>query len=162
TNLWTMPIRNRIDMLATGMRTPVGVKIFGPDGGELQRLGTAIEGLLREVPGTRSAMAERSASGWYLDVEVDRAAAGRLGMNVMGVQDALMAAVGGALATQTVEGRERYGVVVRYPMDLRQSVASIADVRVPAMGGSTQVPLGQVARIRMAEGPMVVKTENAF
>src|SRR5690606_18068346 len=93
TNRWPMPNRNRIDMLATGMRTPVGVKIFGPDGGELQRLGTAIEGLVREVPGTRSAMAERSASGWYLDVEVDRAAAGRLGMNVMDVQDALMAAV---------------------------------------------------------------------
>jgi copper/silver efflux system protein len=162
TNLWTLPIKNRIDMLATGMRTPVGVKVFGPDLGELQRIGTRIEGLLREVPGTRSAVAERGASGYYLDVEVDRAAAARLGLNVMDVQDALMGAIGGVVATHTIEGRERYGVLVRYPRDLRQSVAAVADMRVPAMGGSLQVPLGQVATVRLSEGPMVIKTEDAF
>jgi copper/silver efflux system protein len=161
-NIWTMPIQNRIDMLSTGMRTPVGVKVFGPDLEELQRIGTEVEGLLRHVPGTRSAVAERGASGFYLDVEVDRQAAARYGLNVMDVQEALMAAVGGTVATQTVEGRERYGVLVRYPRDLRHSIQRIAEVRIPVMGGMTQIPLGQLAQIRAAQGPMVVKTEDAF
>ncbi len=162
TNIWTMPIRNRIDMLATGMRTPVGVKIFGPDLTELQRIGTQIEQLLHDVPGTRSAVAERAASGYYLDVEVDRAAAARHGLNVLDVQEAMMAAVGGIVATQTVEGRERYSVLIRYPRDLRQSIAAVAQAAVPVMGGMTHVPLGQVASVRMAEGPMAVRTEDAF
>jgi copper/silver efflux system protein len=161
-NLWTMPIQNRIDMLSTGMRTPVGVKIFGPDLRELERLGTEVEGLLRQVPGTRNAVAERGVSGFYLDVDIDRAAAARYGLNVMDVQDALMTAIGGTVATQTVEGRERYGVLVRYPRDLRQSIDAIAQVLVPAMGGLTQVPLGQLASVRAAQGPMVIKTEDAF
>ncbi len=162
TNIWTMPIRNRIDMLATGMRTPVGVKVFGPDLDQLERIGTDIERLLRDVPGTRSAVAERGASGYYLDVEVDRAAAARYGLNVLDVQEAMMAAVGGSVATETVEGRERYSVLVRYPRDFRQSVTAIAQTRVPVMGGMTQVPLGQLATVRMAQGPMAVRTENAF
>ncbi len=162
TNIWTMPIRNRIDMLATGMRTPVGVKVFGPDPAELERIGTEIEQLLRAVPGTRSAVAERAASGYYLDVEVDRAAAARHGLNVLDVQEAMMAAVGGIVATQTVEGRERYSVLIRYPRDLRQSVAAVAQAAVPVMGGATHVPLGQVATVRMAQGPMAIRTENAF
>lgn len=160
-NIWTMPIKNRIDMLATGMRTPVGVKIFGPDLDEIQRIGTEVEGLLRQVPGTRSAIAERGASGFYLDVEVDRDAAGRYGLNVAEVQSALMAAIGGEVATQTVEGRERYGVIVRYPRDLRQTAERVHQVLVPTPIGA-QVPLGQIAHIRAAQGPMVVKTENAF
>jgi copper/silver efflux system protein len=162
TNLWTLPIKNRIDMLATGMRTPVGVKVFGPDLDELQRIGTEVEGLLRHVPGTRSAVAERGASGNYLDIDVDRAAAARFGLNVMDVQDALMGALGGSIATQTIEGRERYDVLVRYPRDFRQSVAAVSELRVPVMGGSLQVPLGQLATVRLTQGPMVVKTENAF
>src|SRR5690606_19655021 len=101
-------------------------------------------------------------SGYYLDVEVDRAAAARYGLNVLDVQEAMMAAVGGTVATQTVEGRERHGVLVRYPRDFRQSVSAIAQTRVPVMGGMTQVPLGQLATVRMAQGPMAVKTENAF
>jgi copper/silver efflux system protein len=161
-NLWTQPIKNRIDMLATGMRTPVGVKIFGPDVDELQRIGTEVEGLLRQVPGTRSAIAERGASGFYLDVEIDREAAARYGLNVMEVQDAMMTAVGGTVATQTVEGRERYGVLVRYPRDLRHSAQRIAEVRVPTMGGMQQVPLGQLATLRATQGPMMIRTENAF
>jgi copper/silver efflux system protein len=160
-NIWTMPIRNRVDMLATGMRTPVGVKVFGPDLAEIERIGTEAEGLLRQVRGTRSAIAERGASGFYLDVEVDRAAAARYGLNVMEVQEALMAAIGGSLATSTVEGRERYGVVVRYPRELRQSGDRLREVLVPTPAGA-QVPLGQLATIRAAQGPMVVKTENAF
>jgi Cu(I)/Ag(I) efflux system membrane protein CusA/SilA len=162
TNLWTLPIKNRIDMLATGMRTPVGVKVFGPDLDELQRIGTEVENLLRDVPGTRSAVAERGASGYYLDVEVDRAAASRFGLNVVDVQDALMGALGGSIATQTIEGRERYGVLVRYPRDFRQSVAAVGNLRVPVVGGMSQVPLGQVATVRLAQGPMAIKTENAF
>ena len=162
TNLWTLPIKNRIDMLATGMRTPVGVKIFGPDLTVLQTLGTQIESLLRDVPGTRSAIAERGASGYYLDIDIDRPAAARLGLNVMDVQNALMGAVGGVVATEAIDGRERYDVLVRYPRDFRQSVAAIAELHVPAMGGSLQVPLGQIATVRLAEGPMVVKSENAF
>jgi copper/silver efflux system protein len=162
TNLWTLPIKNRIDMLATGMRTPVGVKVFGPDLDTLQRIGTEIEGLLREVPGTRSAVAERGASGYYLDIDIDRAAAARFGLNIMAVQEALMGALGGSVATQTIEGRERYGVLVRYPRDFRQSVEAVSDIRVAVMDGSSQVPLGQLATVRLTQGPMVVKTENAF
>lgn len=162
TNLWTMPIKNRIDMLATGMRTPVGLKIFGPDLEELQRIGTEAEVLLRQLPRTRSAIAERGVSGYYLDVEVDREAAARHGLNVMDVQDALMTAIGGVVATETVEGRERYGVLVRYPRDLRQSAAAVAEMRVPIMDGATQIPLAQLATLRMTQGPMTVKTENAF
>jgi copper/silver efflux system protein len=161
-NLWTMPIQNRIDMLATGMRTPVGVKVFGPDVDELQRIGTEIEALVRQVPGTRSAVAERGASGFYLDVEIDREAAARYGLNVMDVQDAMMTAVGGTIATETVEGRERYGVLVRYPRDLRHSTERIAQARVPTMDGMAQVPLGQLATLRATQGPMVIRTENAF
>jgi len=161
-NLWTMPIQNRIDMLATGMRTPVGVKVFGPDVDELQRIGTEIEGLVRQVPGTRSAVAERGASGFYLDVEIDREAAARYGLNVMDVQDAMMTAVGGTIATETVEGRERYGVLVRYPRDLRHSADRIAEARIPTMDGTTQVPLGQLATLRATQGPMMIRTENAF
>lgn len=161
-NLWTMPIRNRIDMLSTGMRTPVGVKVFGPDPVELQRIGTEVEGLLRQVPGTRSAVAERAGTGSYLDVEVDREAAARLGLNVMDVQEALMVAVGGEVATRVIAGRERYGVLVRYPRDFRQSAGAVAGMRVPAMGGATQVPLGQMATLRFSEGPMAIRTEDAF
>jgi copper/silver efflux system protein len=136
--------------------------VFGPDLDELQRIGTEVEGLLRHVPGTRSAVAERGMSGFYLDVEIDRAAAARYGLNVMDVQDALMTAIGGTVATQTIEGRERYSVLVRYPRDLRQSTAAIGEVRVPVMGGQRQIPLGQLATLRATQGPMVVKTENAF
>jgi copper/silver efflux system protein len=161
-NIWTLPIQNRIDMLATGMRTPVGVKVFGADIDELQRIGTEVEGLLRQVRGTRSAVAERGASGFYLDVEIDREAAARYGLNVMDVQDAMMTAVGGTIATQTVEGRERYGVLVRYSRDLRHSAERIAQVRIPAMDGMLQVPLGQLAALRATQGPMMIRTENAF
>jgi copper/silver efflux system protein len=160
-NVWTMPIQNRIEMLATGMRSPVGVQIFGDDLNELERLGEEIEGLLHQVEGTRSAVAERGASGSYLDVVVDRREAARYGLNVQEVQRAMMTAVGGEVATRTVEGRERYAVQVRYPRELRQSAERIGDVLVDGANGAP-VPLGQLARIQPAEGPMVVNTENAF
>ena len=184
TNAWTMPIRGRIDMLATGIRTPVGVKIFGPDLAELERLGREVERHLRMVEGTRSAFAERAVSGYYLDIDIDRAAAARHGLNVGDVQVVIATAIGGMTITQTVEGRQRYGVRVRYPQELRDTPERLAAVLVPVsheagvipaagagMGGAAamassgraaQVPLGQVATIRQVPGPMVVRTEGAL
>jgi Cu(I)/Ag(I) efflux system membrane protein CusA/SilA len=161
TNAWTMPIKGRIDMLATGIRTPVGVKIFGPDLDTLQALGEAVERIVRQVPGTRSAFAERGVSGYYVDIEIDRPEAARYGLNAGDVHDAIMATVGGMTAAITVEGRERYAVNVRYPRELRDDVQKLREVVVPAPGGA-QIPLGQIARVEALKGPMAVKTENAF
>ena len=166
TNGWTMPIRGRIDMLATGIRTPVGVKIFGPDLGELERIGKEVERAVQTVSGTRSAFAERAVSGYYVDIDIDRAAAARYGLNVGDVQAVITTAIGGMTITQTVEGRERYGVRVRYPQELRDSPERLASVLIPvntpmAGGRSAQVPLGQVATIKLVAGPMVVRTEDA-
>jgi len=185
TNAWTMPIKGRIDMLATGIRTPVGVKIFGPDLAELERLGREVERSVRMVPGTRSAFAERAVSGYYLDIDIDRAAAARHGLNVGDVQTVIATAVGGMAMTETVEGRERYGVRLRYPQELRDTPERLAQVLVPVAhapsarttgggalgtgmsggappaGPEAFVPLGQVARIRQVAGPMVVRTEDA-
>jgi copper/silver efflux system protein len=131
TNAWTMPIRGRIDMLATGIRTPVGVKVFGPDLRELERIGKQIEDAVKMIPGTRSAFAERAMSGYYLDIDIDRAAAARHGVNVADVQAVIATAIGGMTITQTVEGRERYGVRVRYPLELRDTPERLADVLIP-------------------------------
>jgi Cu(I)/Ag(I) efflux system membrane protein CusA/SilA len=185
TNAWTMPIKGRIDMLATGIRTPVGVKIFGPDLAELERLGKAVERSVRMVRGTRSAFAERAVSGFYLDIDIDRAAAARHGLNVGDVQTVIATAVGGMTITQTVEGRERYGVRLRYPQELRDTPERLAEVLIPvahaaavpagsggmgsmaagagaaSRGREAFVPLGQVATIRQTAGPMVVRTEDA-
>jgi Cu(I)/Ag(I) efflux system membrane protein CusA/SilA len=161
TNAWTMPIKGRIDMLATGIRTPVGIKIFGPNLDTLQSLGEQVERIVREVPGTRSAFAERGVSGYYVDIEIDRQEAARYGLNVGDIHSAIMATVGGMNAAITVEGRERYAVNVRYPRELRDDIEKLKEVIVPAPGGA-QIPLGQLARIAPQQGPMAVKTENAF
>jgi copper/silver efflux system protein len=160
TNAWTMPIKNRVDMLATGIRTPVGVKVFGPDLATLERVGRDIERVVQQVPGTRSAFAERAVSGYYLDIDIDRAAAARYGLNTGDVQSVISTAIGGMVVTQTVEGRERYGVRVRYPQELRDTPEKLAAVLVPA-GGTAQIPLGQLATIKAVAGPMVVRTEDA-
>ncbi|MGD8276997.1 MAG: CusA/CzcA family heavy metal efflux RND transporter, partial [Gemmatimonadota bacterium] len=185
TNAWTMPIKGRIDMLATGIRTPVGIKIFGPDLAELERLGREIENAVRMVPGTRSVFAERAVSGYYLDIDIDREAAARYGLNIEDIQAVVASAVGGMTITQTVEGRERYAVRLRYPHELRDQPEKLAEVLVPVAQGRTtrapaagmggmagmstvagraaaQIPLGQVATIRQVSGPMAVKTEGAF
>jgi Cu(I)/Ag(I) efflux system membrane protein CusA/SilA len=208
TNSWTMPIKGRIDMLATGIRTPVGVKIFGPDLRELERLATEVEAAVRMVPRTRSAFGERVVSGSYLDIDIDREAAARYGLNVSQIQMVIASAIGGMSITRTVEGRERYSVRLRYPQELRDRPEKLAEIlvpvgpRQPAMaamaspatmagmeglgrsgsgsggggmegmdtsggmamgsGAATQIPLGQVARIRTVGGPMAVKTEQAF
>jgi Cu(I)/Ag(I) efflux system membrane protein CusA/SilA len=184
TNAWTMPIQGRIDMLATGIRTPVGIKIFGPDLATLEEIGKRLETTLQMVPGTRSAFAERAVSGYYVDVEIDRDAAARYGLNVQDVQDVLGSAVGGMTITQTVEGRQRYAVRLRFPQELRDQPELLSDLLVPvktrgtggdagvamAMGGAAsggavglaQIPLGQVASVRQVSGPMAIKTEGAF
>ena len=161
TNAWTMPIKGRIDMLATGVRTPVGVKIFGPDLDTLQALGERVERLVSSVPGTRSAFAERGVSGYYVDIEIDRREAARYGLNTGAIHDAITATVGGISAAVTVEGRERYAVNVRYPRELRDDVAKLRDVLIPA-GEGLQIPLGQIASVEVRRGPMAVKTEDAF
>ena len=161
TNAWTMPIQGRIDMLATGVRTAVGVKIYGPNLDTLQALGIRVERLLQGVPGTRSAFAERNVSGYYVDIAIDRAQAARYGLNAGDIHDAIMATVGGVDAAVTFEGRERYVVNVRYPRELRDNVGKLNEVVITGMGG-VQVPLGQVATVRLVQGPMAVKTEGAF
>jgi Cu(I)/Ag(I) efflux system membrane protein CusA/SilA len=161
TNAWTMPIKGRIDMLATGIRTAVGIKIFGPNLDTLQMLGERAEKIVQGIPGTRSAFAERGVSGFYVDIDIDRVEASRYGLNAGDVHRAIMATVGGVNAAMTVEGRERYAVNVRYPRELRDDLEKIKDVVVPTMDG-TQIPLGQLASVQVTQGPMAIKTEDAF
>jgi copper/silver efflux system protein len=160
-NMWSMPIRNRLDMLATGIKTPVGIKIFGPDLRELDRIGRQIEGLLPRVRGTSSAFAERAVGGRYLDIQVDRDAAARYGLTIDEVQMAMMAAVGGMPAGQVLEGRERYSLLVRYPRELRDTPERIAEVLVATPSGA-QVRLGEVATLRVVPGSTLIKSENAY
>jgi Cu(I)/Ag(I) efflux system membrane protein CusA/SilA len=177
TNSWTQPISGRIDMLATGIRTPVGIKIFGDDLETLERLGREVEAAVAMVPGTRSAYGERVMSGSYLDIEINRDAVARYGLAISDVQMVIASAIGGMTVTQTVEGRERYGVRVRYPQELRDRPERLAEVLVPLppmdggmsmpgrIGGMrtpAQIPLGQLATIRTVRGPAGIKTEGAF
>ena len=160
-NAWTMPIKARIDMLSTGIRTPVGVKVYGSDLAEIDRLGKRIEAVVRKVPGTTSVFAERVLGGYYLNIEPDRSALARYGLSIGDVQSVVRTALGGEMVTETVEGRERYGVIVRYPRDFRDDPTVIArEVLVNAPDG-TAIPLGQVATVRIDQGPPSIRTENA-
>jgi len=159
-NAWTMPIRARIDMLSTGIRTPVGIKIFGTDLVEMEKTAREVEAVVRAVPGTSSAYAERVIGGYYLDIVPDRAALARYGLTIGDVQDVISMALGGEAVTMTVEGRERYGVNVRYPRDLRSDPQAIArEVLVPLPSGGT-VPLGEVAAVKLTRGATSIRTEN--
>jgi Cu(I)/Ag(I) efflux system membrane protein CusA/SilA len=161
-NAWTMPIKARIDMLSTGIRTPIGVKVFGKDLGEIERVAKEIESVVKGVPGTTSAYAERVTGGYYLDIEPDRMALARLGLSTGDLLEVINTALGGDMVTTTVEGLERYGVTVRYPRELRDDPQAIAtQVLVPVMGGA-MVPLGQVAKIKLLKGPPGIRTENAL
>jgi Cu(I)/Ag(I) efflux system membrane protein CusA/SilA len=160
-NAWTMPIRARIDMLSTGIRTPVGVKVFGKDQVEIDKVAREIETVLRNVPGTSSAFAERTIGGFYLNVDPDRAQLARYGLMVGDVQDMIAMALGAEPVTTTVEGRERYTVSIRYPRDYRSNPEAIANqVLIPLKDGGT-VPLGEVAKVSLAQGPSSIRTENA-
>ncbi len=160
TNAWTMPIKTRIDMLSTGIKTPVGIKIGGPDLAELERIGKEVEALVKPLEGTLSAYAERVMGGSYLDFDIDREAAARYGITVGDVQDVIMSAIGGMNVSWTVEGLERYPINVRYPRELRDNLEALAETLVAAPTGA-QVPLSQVATIRIHQGPPAIKSENA-
>ncbi len=159
-NMWSMPIRNRLDMLATGIKTPVGIKIVGPSPDTLDRIGRQIEGILPSVAGTNTVFSERAVGGRNLDVTVDRDAAARYGMSVDDVESAVATAVGGMEAGQVIEGRERYSVLVRYARELRDDPSRLADILVATPAGA-QVALGQLARIQIVKGATLIKSENA-
>ncbi len=161
-NAWTMPIKARIDMLSTGIRTPIGIKVFGKDLNEMERLAKEIEAVVKTVPGTSSAFAERITGGFYINIEPDRQALARYGLAVGELQDVIGTALGGEMVTTTVEGRERFGVTVRYPRELRANPQQIAsEILVPTMGGA-MIPLGQVAKVEIAKGAPSIRTENAL
>ncbi|MGE0813837.1 MAG: efflux RND transporter permease subunit [Vicinamibacterales bacterium] len=159
-NVWTQPIRNRLDMLLTGIKTPVGIKIFGADLGVIQGLGLQLERILQRVPGTRSVYAERVSQGYFTDIQIDRQAIARYGLTVEDVQDVIQSALGGENVTQTVEGRERYPVNVRYARAFRESLPAIERMLVRTPGGA-HVPLGQLATIALTTGPAMVRDEDA-
>jgi Cu(I)/Ag(I) efflux system membrane protein CusA/SilA len=159
-NAWGYPIKTRIDMLATGIRTPVGIKVMGPDLGTIQRLGGEIEKILGGIEGTVSVYAERTATGRYIDVDIDRVAAGRFGLNVKDVQDIVASAVGGMTVSYTVEGLERYPINLRYPQDFRDSLEKLRALPLVAPTGAN-VTLGDVARVEIADGPAMIRSENA-
>jgi Cu(I)/Ag(I) efflux system membrane protein CusA/SilA len=161
-NAWTMPLRARIDMLSTGIRTPIGIKVFGKDLDEMERIARQIEAVVRNVPGTTSAYAERIGGGFYLNIEPDRAQLARYGITIGDLQEVILTALGGETVTTTVEGRERFSVNVRYPREFRSDPQAIADrVLVSGMDGA-QVPLGQLAKVRLSKGPAGIRTENAL
>ena len=161
-NAWTMPIKARTDMLSTGIRTPIGIKVFGKDLDEMEKLAKQIEAVVKAVPGTTSAFAERITGGFYLNIEPDREQLARYGLAVGDVLDVIGTALGGETVTTTVEGRERYGVTVRYPRELRSDPQQIArEVLVPTMDGA-MIPLGQLAKVVVAKGAPGIRTENAL
>jgi Cu(I)/Ag(I) efflux system membrane protein CusA/SilA len=161
-NSWTMPIKARIDMLSTGIRTPIGIKVFGKNLEEMERLAKDIEAVVKNVPGTTSAYAERITGGFYLNIEPDRAALARYGLTVGELQDVVATALGGENVTTTVEGLERFGVNVRYPRELRGTPEQIAhEVLVPTADGA-MIPLGQLAKVVISKGAPSIRTENAL
>ncbi|MBI4348206.1 MAG: efflux RND transporter permease subunit, partial [Elusimicrobia bacterium] len=161
TNAWTMPIKARIDMLTTGVRTPIGIKIFGADLTAIERLGTELESVLQGIPGTRSVYAERTAGGYFLDFELKREELARYGLSVREANMVIMSAIGGEPVTTTIEGRERYTVSVRYARELRDTLPKLRRVLVPTMGGA-QVPLAQLADIELRLGPSMIRNENGL
>ena len=160
TNAWTMPIKTRIDMLSTGIKTPVGIKVAGDDLAILEKVGTEIEAVLRNVPGTLSVYSERVAGGNYLDYEINRAEAARYGLGVGDIQDVIMTAVGGMNITETVEGRERYPVNLRYQRELRDDIHDLERILIPTPKGE-HIPIAQVATLKVKKGPPAIKSENA-
>ena len=162
TNAWTMPIRNRIDMLTTGIRTPVGVKIYGADLGRIEQLGAQVERALAGVRGTRSAFSERTTGGYFLDFTLKRDALARYGLSIADAEAYVTNAIGGDAVSTTVEGRERYTVNVRYLRDYRSDPAALGRVLVSAMDGKQQIPMAQIADVRLVAGPSMLRNENGL
>jgi Cu(I)/Ag(I) efflux system membrane protein CusA/SilA len=160
TNAWTMPIKTRIDMLSTGIKTPVGIKVAGEDLNVLERIGREIEAVIKDVPGTLSVYAERVVGGNYLDYEIDREKAARYGLTIGDVQDVIITAIGGMNITETVEGLERYPVNLRYQRELRDDIRDLERILVPTPRGE-HIPISQVATIKIKKGPPGIKSENA-
>ncbi len=160
TNVWIMPIKNRIDMLATGIKTPVGIKVAGPDLQVISEIGQEIERVMREVPGTASVYAERVTGGRYINADIDRVKAARYGLNIADVQDVIRTAIGGMTVTESVEGLERYPVNLRYPREFRDSLDRLRALPIVTSKGE-HIPLGQVADITVSGGPGVIRSENA-
>jgi copper/silver efflux system protein len=161
TNAWTMPIKARIDMLSTGIRTPIGIKVFGADLKEIERIGAEIEAAVKAVPGTRSAFAERVAGGYFVDFDLNRDALARYGLTVDDANAVIMTAIGGETVTTVIKGRERYSVNVRYSRELREDLDRLQRVLVPTASGA-QVPLGQLAAIHQVRGPAMIRNENGL
>jgi Cu(I)/Ag(I) efflux system membrane protein CusA/SilA len=161
-NAWTMPIKARVDMLTTGIRTPVGIKIYGADIKKIEDLGTQIEALLPKVQGTRSVFSERTSGGYFLDFKWNRDELARYGLSIDDAQDVVMSAIGGENVTTTIEGRERYPVNVRYMRDYRSDPDKLGRVLVPTMDGQTQVPLAQLAKVEIVSGPAMLRDENGM
>ena len=161
-NAWTMPIKARVDMLTTGIRTPVGIKIYGADIKKIEDLGTQIEALLPKVQGTRSVFSERTSGGYFLDFKWNRDALARYGLSIDDAQDVIMSAIGGENVTTTIEGRERYSVNVRYMRDYRSDPDKLGRVLVPTMDGQTQVPIAQLAQVQVVSGPAMLRDENGM
>lgn len=159
-NVWVPPIRNRIDMLATGIKSPVGVKIGGTDPAVIDRVAQAVEQAVRNVPGVRSALAERLTGGRYIEVDIDRDAAGRYGLNIDDVQSVITAAIGGETIAETVEGLQRFPISVRYPRELRDSLSDLKQLPIVTRDGA-QITLGTVADLKIATGPPMLRSENA-
>jgi Cu(I)/Ag(I) efflux system membrane protein CusA/SilA len=161
-NAWTMPIKGRTDMLTTGVRTPVGIKVYGSDLKQIEQIGARIEGILPKVRGTRSVFAERTGGGYFLDFDWKREEMARYGLSIEDVQAVLMSAVGGENVTTTIEGRERYSVNVRYLQDFRSDINRLNRVLVPVMDGKAQIPVSQLADIKLSSGPAMLRDENGM
>lgn len=161
TNAWTMPIRARIDMLTTGVRTPIGIKIFGQDLNEIEKIGAHLESIMKDIPGTRSVYAERVAGGFFVDFNLKRGELARYGLSVADAQNVIMSAIGGENVTTTIEGRARYPVNVRYPRELRDNLENLSQVLVSTPSGS-QIPIAQIADIKRVTGPSMIRDENGM
>ena len=160
TNVWTMPIKNRLDMLATGIKTPVGIKIAGPDLAVINKIGAEIERTLPQVPGTASVYAERVTGGRFIDIDINREAAARFGLNIADVHDVVQTAIGGMTIGESVEGLERYPINLRYPRGVRNSPEQLRTLPIVTASGA-EIPLGRIAEVRVSEGPGVIRSENA-
>ena len=161
TNAWTMPIRARIDMLTTGVRTPVGIKVFGPDLAVIEKIGIQLESVMKDIPGTRSVYSERVAGGYFVDFDLKRTELARYGLSVADAQNVIMSAIGGQNVTTTIEGRARYPVNVRYPRELRDNIERLKQVLVSTPGGA-QIPISQIADIKRVSGPSMIRDENGM